>query len=158
MNKDVMFSKEINNEEIRMESTLKYLLYAISAVALITGANVLIGGADAVPGSSGPVEATVDNELRFFSVYWVAFGVFCFWVARNINTQAFFVPFIALFFLLGGIGRLVSTLAIGAPASILVPAMVLEFVLPVVIYGLYWKHQKMNITKHSTGLASGSRG
>lgn len=141
-----------------MESTLKYLLYAISVVALVTGANVLIGGAAAVPGSLGPVEATVDNELRFFSVYWVAFGVFCFWVARNLSSQVFFVPFIALFFLLGGVGRLVSTLTIGAPAFVLVPAMVLEFVLPVVIYWLYWKHRKMNITKHSTGLASGSRG
>ncbi|GLQ30719.1 DUF4345 domain-containing protein [Litoribrevibacter albus] len=122
-----------------MESTLKYLLYAISAVALITGLNVVIGGAAAVPGSLGSVEATVDNELRFFSIYWVAFGVFCFWVARNIDTQFFFIPFIALFFFLGGVGRLISTLTIGNPASILVPAMVLEFVLPVLIYWLYVK-------------------
>lgn len=125
-----------------MESILKYTLYAISFVALVTGANVLIGGAAAVPGSLGPVEATVDNELRFFSVYWIAFGVFCFWVARNLGSQIHFVPFIALFFLLGGVGRLVSTLTIGAPALVLVPAMVIEFVLPLVIFALYWQHQK----------------
>jgi uncharacterized protein DUF4345 len=130
-----------------MESILKYLLYAIAVVALVTGANVLIGGAAAVPGSLGSVEATVDNELRFFSVYWVAYGAFCFWVARNLRSQSFFVPFIALFFLLGGVGRLISTLTIGSPAFVLVPAMVLEFVLPVAIFGLYWKYQKMNITK-----------
>lgn len=124
-----------------MELMLKSLLYMISIVALVTGANVLIGGAAAVPGSLGAVEATVDNELRFFSVYWVAFGVFCFWVARNIASQSFFIPFIALFFLLGGIGRLISMLAIGSPAPVLVPAMVLEFVLPVVIFLLYWKYQ-----------------
>lgn len=153
-----MLSKDVNNEEIRMESALKYLLYAISAVALITGINVLVGGAAAVPGSMGPVEATVDNELRFFSVYWVAFGVFCFWVARNISAQFTFIPFIAIFFFLGGVGRLVSTLAIGTPAMVLVPAMVLEFVLPVIIYLLYVKLDKKNITKRSTGLASGSRG
>lgn len=122
-----------------MESILKYLLYAISAVALITGINVLIGGAAAVPGSLGPVEATVDNELRFFSVYWVAFGVFCFWVARNIRTQRIFIPFIALFFFLGGVGRLISTLVVGNPANVLIPAMVLEFVLPVIIYLFYVK-------------------
>ncbi|KZZ14243.1 hypothetical protein A3765_26905 [Oleiphilus sp. HI0130] len=91
---------------------------------------------------SGPVEATVDNELRFFSVYWIAFGVFCFWVARNLGSQIQFVPFIAFFFLLGGVGRLVSTLTIGAPALVLVPAMVLEFVLSLVIFALYWQHQK----------------
>lgn len=133
-----------------MESTLKYLLYAISAVALVTGGKVLVGGAAAVPGSLGPVEATVDNELRFFSVYWMAFGSFCFWVARNMSTQAFFIPFIALFFLFGGLGRLISTLAIGSPASILVPAMVLEFVLPFVIYLLYVKLKKKSITQRSS--------
>lgn len=137
-----------------MESTLKYLLYAIAAVALVTAANVLIGGAAAVPGSLGPVDTTVDNELRFFSVYWGAYGVFCFWVARNLGSQIFFVPFIALFFLLGGVGRLVSTLTIGSPAFVLVPAMVLEFVLPMLIFWLYWKHRKMKITQNSTGLAS----
>ena len=141
-----------------MESTLKYLLYAISVVAIVSGVNVLIGGAASVPGSLGPVEATVDNELRFFSVYWIAFGVFCFWVARNINNQHSFIPFIALFFFFGGVGRLISTLSIGAPASILVPAMILEFVLPVVIYVLYRRHQAISITDHSTEVAAGSRG
>ncbi len=129
-----------------MESVLRYLLFIISAVAVVTGVNVFLGGAAAVPGSLGSVEATVDNELRFFSVYWVAFGVVCFWVARNLNTQYSFIPFIALFFFIGGVGRLVSILAIGVPAGILLPAMFLEFVLPVVIYVLYLKRYKKDIT------------
>ena len=123
-----------------MESTLKVILYAIALVALVTGANVMIGGAAAVPGALGGVEATVDNELRFFSVFWLAYGGFCFWVARNLAEQSKFVPFIAGVFFLGGMARLVSTLVIGPPASILIPAMVLEFVLPVVIYVVYRKY------------------
>lgn len=127
-----------------MESTLKYLLYVIAVVALVSGVNVFIGGGAAVPGSLGHVEATVDNELRFFSVYWVAFGVFCFWVARNLQAQKGFVPFIALFFLLGGIARLVSILSVGSPAFVLIPAMVLEFLMPALLYGLYRTSSKVS--------------
>jgi len=122
-----------------MESTIKYILYAISLVALGTGLNVLIGGASAIPGATGGVEATVDNELRFFAMFWIAYGAFCFWVARNIAEQYFFVPFIALVFFLGGMGRLISILSVGPPASILIPAMILEFVIPIVIYVVYRK-------------------
>ncbi len=43
-----------------------------------TGLNVLIGGAPAIPGAVPGTEATVDNELRFFSVFWLAYGGFCF--------------------------------------------------------------------------------
>ncbi len=125
-----------------MESTLKYVLYAIALVALVTGLNVLIGGASAIPGAIGGVEATVDNELRFFSIFWLAYGAFCFWVAKNIKDQSVFIPIIAMVFFLGGVGRLLSTLLVGPPASILIPAMILELVLPVVIYALYWKLNK----------------
>jgi len=133
-----------------MESTLKYTLYAIALVAAITGLNVLFGGASAIPGSTGIAETTVDNELRFFSVFWLAYGVFCFWVAKNIQTQFKFIPLLALSFFIGGLGRLISMLSVGPPANILIPAMILEFVIPIFIYGIYWKLYIKNITKRST--------
>lgn len=122
-----------------MESVLKYTLYLIAIVVAITGLNVLFGGASAIPGALGAAETTVDNELRFFSVFWLAYGVFSFWVARHIQVQYKFIPFIALAFFLGGVGRLISFLTVGPPASILIPAMVLEFVIPVFIYIFYRK-------------------
>lgn len=122
-----------------MELSLKLILYGIALVAVATGLNVLVGGAPAIPGATTGVEASVDNELRFFAVFWMAYGAFCVWVARNIKQQHFFIPYIALVFLLGGVGRLISYFMVGPPASILIPAMVLEFVLPVIIYGLYRK-------------------
>jgi hypothetical protein len=134
-----------------MESALKYILYVMALVVAITGLNVLIGGASAIPGSTGGVEATVDNELRFFSVFWLAYGAFCFWVARNIQAQYNFIPAIALAFFIGGLGRLISMISVGSPASILIPAMVLEFIIPIVIYGIYWKLYIKNITKQSCG-------
>ncbi|MFT7372877.1 MAG: hypothetical protein ACI9T9_001569 [Oleiphilaceae bacterium] len=129
-----------------MESTLKYILYAIALVVAITGLNVLFGGASAIPGSTGGAEATVDNELRFFSVFWLAYGGFCFWVARNIQAQYTFIPPIALAFFIGGLGRLISMLSVGSPATILIPAMILEFVIPIIIYGIYWKIYIKDVT------------
>ncbi|KZY35349.1 hypothetical protein A3752_19740 [Oleiphilus sp. HI0081] len=134
-----------------MESTLKYILYALALVVAITGLNVLFGGASAIPGSTGGAEATVDNELRFFSVFWLAYGAFCFWVAQNIQAQYKFIPSIALVFFIGGLGRLISILSVGPPASVLIPAMILEFVIPIAIYGIYWKKYIKNITKQSCG-------
>jgi hypothetical protein len=123
-----------------MESTLKYILYAIALVVAITGFNVLLGGASAIPGSSGvSAEATVDSELRFFSVFWLAYGGFCFWVARNIQAQFAFIPVIALAFFVGGLARLISMLSVGAPNIVLILAMILEFVIPIIIYVIYWK-------------------
>ncbi len=109
-----------------------------------TGLNVLIGGAPAIPGAVPGTEATVDNELRFFSVFWLAYGGFCFWVARNIQCEHRFIPVIALAFFVGGVGRLISMLSGGPPAAILIPAMILEFIIPLIIYGLYRKLHPKN--------------
>ncbi len=122
-----------------MGATLKFLLMGIALVAVLSGINVLIGGAAAVPGALGPVSASVDNELRFFAVMWLAFGGFCFWVARRLDTQYFFVPYISGVFFVGGLGRLLSILSMGHPGIILLAAMILELLLPAVMYVLYRK-------------------
>ncbi|NRB41792.1 MAG: DUF4345 domain-containing protein [Pseudomonadales bacterium] len=126
-----------------MESTLKYILYTIFVVSLITGLNILIGGALAVPGATIAVQAQIDNELRFFSMFWLAYGGFCFWTGRNLRKRNHFIPLIALVFFLGGVGRLFSTLMVGSPGSFLLGAMIVEFVLPLVMYVIY-KKQKNN--------------
>ncbi len=122
-----------------MESTLKYILYTIFLVSLITGLNILIGGSLSVPGATIGAQAQIDNELRFFSMFWVAYGGFCFWVARNIGERINYIPFIAAVFFLGGIGRLFSMIMVGSPGNFLIGAMVLEFVLPIIIYVIYKK-------------------
>ncbi len=129
-----------------MELTLKYLLYTIFVVSLVTGLNILIGGALAVPGVTIGVQPQIDNELRFFSMFWVAYGGFCFWVARNICERNQFIPVIAIVFFLGGIGRLFSTVMVGSPGNFLIGAMVVEFVLPVVVYAIYKKQGNKEIS------------
>lgn len=121
---------------MNIQSTIKYMLYAIAIVALLTGLNVVIGGATAIPGVTTAVEASVDNELRFFAVFWLAYGGFCLWVANNLSERQQFVIFIASVFFLAGVARLCSTLLVGNPGHVLLGAMALEFILPITIYFL----------------------
>lgn len=116
-----------------MQKSLKYLLFAITLVALATGLNVMIGGASAVPGVEGETPVSVDNELRFFAIFWIAYGLFCAWVASNLSVRQHFVDAIALVFFLGGVARVLSYLNLGAPSGVLVGATALELVLPIVM-------------------------
>ncbi len=125
------------------QSVIKYMLYAIAIVALLTGLNVVIGGATAIPGVTTAVEASVDNELRFFAVFWLAYGGFCLWVANNLSERQPFVAFIALVFFLAGMARLGSTLLVGNPGNVLLGAMVVEFILPIAVYFFYLRNNKL---------------
>jgi len=126
-----------------MEKCLKILLRLIALVAFLTGANIIIGGAAAVPGFEGTLDISVDNELRFFSVFWVAYGGLCIWVTNDFHQRGAFVPFIALVFFIGGLARLVSLVTQGEPSNILMGAMVLEWLLPVLIYFCYKKYMRL---------------
>ena len=124
---------------MNIQAIIKFMLYTIAGVALLTGLNVVIDGAAAIPGATTAIEASVDNELRFFAVFWLAYGSFSFWVARNIEERQQFIIFIALTFLLAGLARLCSILLVGNPGNILLGAMIIELILPIAIYYLYAK-------------------
>lgn len=125
-----------------MKTSLQYLLYALALVAIASGVNVIVGGAAAIPGANGSIVATADNELRFFAVFWVAYGSFCFWVGRNLPRQLMFVPVLALTFFMGGVARLVSVLQLGSPGLFLIVAMILEWLLPCLIMLLYRHYRR----------------
>ena len=115
-------------------------------MAFLTGANILVGGAAAVPGFEGGFDISVDNELRFFSIFWMAYGGLCFWVTNDFSQRGFLIPFIALIFFIGGLARLVSVVTQGVPSNVLVGAMVLEWLLPAVIYFIYKKYLHLGAT------------
>lgn len=127
-----------------MKLTLKCTLYLILIISLFTGINALIGGAANIPGATTIADAAVDSELRCLSLFWIAYGIFCFWVARNIDDRARFIPFIALTMLFSGLARLLSILLVGLPGTALFFAMIIEFILSVLLYSSYkaWKKKK----------------
>ena len=80
---------------------------------------------------------TMDNELRFYAVLWGAYGLLLLDTARNLAVHSGRVPWLAAIFFLGGVGRALSCLAVGAPHPAFVTLMAIEFALPPVL-GLLW--------------------
>ena len=117
----------------------KFCLYLVFLVALSTGLGDLIGGVASIPGVSSAIPASVDNELRCLAVFWLFFGVFCFWVVRNLDKRGAFIPAIALTLLVSGLARLLSIVIVGMPSTILFVAMIVEFVISI---SLYVSHRK----------------
>lgn len=124
-----------------MKLTLQCSLYLILIIALFTGINALIGGASNIPGATIVAGAAIDSELRCLSIFWIAYGVFCFWVARNLDDRSHFILVIALVMLLSGLARLLSIILVGLPGIPLISAMIIEFILSVLLYSSYktWK-------------------
>ena len=115
---------------------LRYLLIGIFLVATATGLNVIFQGIAGIPESGLITQASVDNELRFMAVFWVAFGVYCLMLSRNIYENKKNIVFVAVVFLCSGVARLLSFVTVGQPIELFIGAMVVELVLPVVLFAL----------------------
>ena len=115
---------------------LRYLLIGIFLVATATGLNVIFQGIAGIPESGLITQASVDNELRFMAVFWVAFGVYCLMLSRNVYENKNNIVFVAVVFLCSGVARLLSFVTVGQPIELFIGAMAVELVLPVVLFGL----------------------
>ena len=115
---------------------LRYLLIGIFLVATATGLNVIFQGIAGIPESGLITQASVDNELRFMAVFWVAFGVYCLMISRNVHENKKNIGFVAIVFLCSGVARLLSFVTVGQPIELFIGAMAVELVLPVVLFVL----------------------
>jgi len=115
---------------------LRYLLIGIFLVATATGLNVIFQGIVGIPESGLITQASVDNELRFMAVFWVAFGVYCLMLSRNVYENKKNIVFVAVVFLCSGVARLLSFVTVGQPIELFIGAMAVELVLPVVLFVL----------------------
>lgn len=87
--------------------------------------------------------SNVDSELRFYAALWLAFGVLAIRAARDPAVSGSPTPWLALVLFLGGMGRLWSLLAVGAPHPFFMILMGVELTLPPVI-GLLWARAVRN--------------
>jgi len=125
----------------KAEPKVKAILYLIFGIAMATGMYVISCGIYIIP-TLTVVNPSIDNEFRFFSVFWMSYGIFTFWVSRNLTEEARFVPFIGLVFFLAGVARSLSVLLVGAPINLLVAAIVVELVLPLFLWLFYARYKK----------------
>lgn len=99
---------------------IQVLMLGVGVAAVVIGSMVFVMGVQviqltessfnlatglAIPPDPAMISPTLDNEFRFYAVFWFSYGVILLWVARNILAQLRFVPILMGLFFLGGIGR-----------------------------------------------------
>ena len=131
-----------------MHALIKTLLYIFAFIVLGIGASiVLIGpaatatffagiyngitGGDLLP--TGFESPDVDNEFRFYSVFWLAFGVMLFRAAATFPESAKLVFTLMGIFCLGGLFRLLSIWQMGPPHGMFQFLMWVELGVPVLL-------------------------
>lgn len=84
-----------------------------SVVAVGTGSSVIARGAAAIPGAE-PVDASVDNVLRFYAA-WTGAGVLMWWIAPDTRAHDGLLRGVLAINAAGGLVRLWTTWRTGRP-------------------------------------------
>ena len=79
-----------------------------------------------------------DSELRFYSVFFVAYGVILFQTTRDLARHGHRLPLLLGLFFLGGIARLLSYLTVGQPHALFMLLMAVELAMPPLLY-FFWR-------------------
>ena len=131
---------------------LRVLLALLGAAAVGIGSSIFLLGAEqtawmaeraysALTGWQGPLSEpwppTADSELRFYAAIWGAYGVVLLQAAANLRAGGRQVPWLAGIFFLGGVGRALSWLSVGAPHPFFQLLMAIELALPLILI-LLW--------------------
>jgi hypothetical protein len=109
----------------------------------LTEASFNFASGQAIPVDPATISPTIDNEFRFYSIFWLSYGVLDLWVARNILAQLRRVPILVGLFFMGGIGRALSLIFVGAPHPAFILLMIVELVTPVLVAILYTRIAKL---------------
>jgi Domain of unknown function (DUF4345) len=119
---------------------LQALTAGLGLIPIITGALAMLGVEDPLYRSIGlPRSPLLDSNLRFFAGVWLGLGIALLWTVPTIerHTTLFRSVWGAVF--LGGVGRLLSMLSLGAPPLPFIGFTILEIVgAPVFVY---WQHR-----------------
>lgn len=72
----------------------------------------------------------LDSNMRFYSGLWLGVGIIMLWMIPRVDKDKSTLRVIAIFFFLGGIGRLISILMCGLPSYMYMFFVLLEFSFP----------------------------
>lgn len=133
---------------------LKIAFALLGLAALVIGGMIFVVGPEATgqifaailrvaaprtPPVTGLSGADIDSEMRFYAVLWMAYGAVALWVARSPTKRMTLLRLMLGVFWLGGLGRLVSYFAVGAPHPLFSVLMWIEIVLPPVLLALSYR-------------------
>ncbi|WP_336161386.1 DUF4345 domain-containing protein [Amycolatopsis sp. VC5-11] len=121
-----------------MKAVLRWYLVVFGiACALIALAHILIGPSTII-GANTP-NATLDGDLRFSMLLFLAYGIACVWAARDPDRHAGLIHLLMLVFFAGGLVRLLTVAYSGWPHWFYVAMLVVELVTPLIYSPLLQK-------------------
>ncbi len=111
---------------------LSQVLRVLAVIPMVAGlASVLFGSA--IVREHGPSNASVESELRFYAVFYVAYGAFLWSLAPRVAERGRELRWAAAVLFCGGLARVVGVLVDGWPEADYVVLMVVELTLPGVL-------------------------
>ncbi len=88
----------------------------LGVIPVVTGVLTMMGLDDPIYREAGlPAHALLDSNLRFFGGLWLAAGLAMLWLVPRIDEQATLFRVLWGMVFVGGIGRLLSMMLVGAP-------------------------------------------
>ena len=117
-----------------VNGVLALLTIALAVMSLVFGGNSPIYGDAEIP----PLP-TLDSNLRFFGGLGAGIGIMLLWITPRIEAYSFVFRGLWLTALLGGIGRVISMVAVGMPSLPMVIFTAIE--VPLVPILIYWQNQ-----------------
>jgi hypothetical protein len=112
------------------------LLGVLGTVMIVAGSLTLLFGASIVPGE-GNVSPDVDSEMRFYAVWYVVAGALLLRTIPRVELETGVIRLIAAAFFVAGCARALSWAVEGRPSSFAIALMVVELVIPFVVF--WWQ-------------------
>jgi uncharacterized protein YjeT (DUF2065 family) len=111
----------------------------LALVPILTGIITMLGVSDPLYASSGvPALPVLDSNLRFFGGVWLGLGLALIWLVPRIESESVLFRVVWGGIFLGGVGRLLSILMVGAPPIPFIGFTALELIgAPLFVY---WQH------------------
>ncbi len=107
-------------------------LRILAIVPIVAGSATVLFGSDIIR-EHGTVTPSVESELRFYGVWWIALGIFLASLAPRIEERGRELRIVCGLLFLGGLARLWAIVDVGRPATDYVVLMGIELGLAVVL-------------------------
>lgn len=111
-----------------MIRSLQVALIIAGLIPLVLGTMNFIGGAYVARLPEGSATANVDNQLRFYAIWFTVPFFFAVWMARNLERALPIAQILFGVMFLAGMARLFSVSQVGWPDPPMIGAMVIEIV------------------------------
>ena len=111
---------------------LRGLLFVFGAVAIVAGAWTVVAGSESIP-SAGDLNANVESELRFYSTWWIAAGVFLVWLAPRVEERTRELRVFCALLALAATSRVFAVIDTDWPSTGQTILMVVEYALAVLL-------------------------